>query len=78
MSGNGDAPAIPVMDETPEHGQHYGLSKREHFAGLAMQGLLGNQRVVEFGDMDSVGNVCRAAVKQADALLAELDKVNEN
>ena len=33
-----DDPAVPVMDEG-EYGQHYGLTKREHFAGLAPENI---------------------------------------
>jgi len=59
-----DEPAIPVMDDGG-YGQHYGLTKREYFAGLAMQGLLAN------GDYEGVES---AAVVKADALLKELEK----
>ena len=31
-------PAFPVMDETPAHGQHYGLTMRDWFAGMALAG----------------------------------------
>ena len=69
MNNNSDMPAMPVMDEAQEHGQHYGLTKREHFAGLAMQGIL--------SDSARAGNVsdyARDAVLYADALLAELER----
>ena len=48
-----------------------GLTKREYFAGLVMQGLLANpNRLKAF----TIGQVAEQAVTFADALLAELDK----
>ena len=32
---NANTPAMPVMNESEIHGQHYGLTKREHFAAMA-------------------------------------------
>ena len=62
---NADMPAAPIPrgvynDDTA------GLTKREHFAGLAMQGLLAH-----YGDSDIH---CLAAVEYADALLKALEK----
>lgn len=55
----------------PSHGSmgevvQTGLTKREYFAGLAMQGM-----VVKTGDERTIAF---AAVAYADALLAELEK----
>ena len=53
-----------------------GLSKREHFAGMAMQGIISNQPFLENmkdnikGDLD--GLVAIASVEMADALLKAL------
>ena len=54
----------------------YGLSKREHFAGLAMQNIINRYNPFESGDFDSSEYeiVAKNAVGVADALLAELDK----
>ena len=50
-----------------------GLTKREHFAAMAMQGLLANSNVIDLMDtMDST--VSEQAVDCADKLLKELDK----
>lgn len=49
--------------------KHKGLIKREHFAGLAMQGLL-----AFYGDGQEWDVTAREAVACADALLAELNK----
>ena len=78
---NKNQPAFPIM-ETKEaqcsldHKQFYGnvksiggLTKREYFAGLAMQGMLTRNYVDRFGDMKGVAE---AAVTAADALLAQL------
>jgi hypothetical protein len=53
-----------------------GLTKREHFAGLAMQGILASQYVSNFCKEDQVcpASVSKAAVNYAEALLRELDK----
>jgi hypothetical protein len=54
-----------------------GLSKREYFAGLAMQGLLSNSEFIKGGSFDFKGTVERVssiATNISDALLAELDK----
>jgi hypothetical protein len=82
---NSDMPAMPVSMETRQYEDsagcthveavefYEGLTKREHFAGLAMQGLC--------HAIDSQGTwahdsetVADAAVIYADALLAQLDK----
>ena len=52
---------------------HTGLTKREHFAGLAMQGLLNSG--FGSGGMDGwEQRLSRKAATIADALLKELDK----
>ena len=63
---NGNEQAFPASwgDAPPD----LGLTKREHFAALAMQGLCGNSALRE--DLDIVG----MSVRLADELLAELDK----
>ena len=71
---NGDMPAIPVMDEVEGHGQHYGLTKREHFAGLAMQAL---SNVPEASSNEV--RLAQWSVDLADALLEALEeKSNES
>jgi hypothetical protein len=49
-----------------------GMTKREVFAGQAMQGLLTNSFIQETG-MSMIG-VAMDAVEAADALIAELEK----
>ena len=53
----------------------YGLTKREHFAGLAMQGLLTDTKWLSGVHSDHVlSATAKQAASLADALLAELDK----
>ena len=51
-----------------------GLTKREYFAGLAMQGLLANQA---FHRLDSK-QVAELSIRRADELLKQLEKQNIN
>ena len=61
-----------------KHGEvkHEGLTKREHFAGLAMQGLLSSSKMGDSYLHDSaaewVREVTETSVEFADALLKEL------
>jgi len=59
-------------------GQHRysikGLIKREHFAGLAMQGLLANSQPHSWGKEQYVTMTAKQSVEFADALLKELAK----
>ena len=52
-----------------------GLSKREHYAGLAMQGLIAGSLK---GDTRSIDEVASLAVKFADAVLKELSYDRKN
>ena len=73
---NSDMPAMPSFKSGQEgkaanttfHAVG-GLTKREHFAGLAMQAMLGNSRM-EYYPIDLV----KEAIVHADALLSELEK----
>jgi hypothetical protein len=70
---NADMPAMPIgeqIDTCHLNAPCNGLTKREHFAGLAMQGLLSNSAL-----RLTNGEIIIRAVTRADALLAELDKV---
>ena len=67
---NGDQPAFPLLDP---NGNFWtaGLSKREYFAVMAMQGWIACQEPGFTGDED---NIAEKAVKHADALLKALEK----
>lgn len=70
---NGNSPAMPQEWEAYAEGiSQTGLTKREHFAGLAMQGLLASVRDVEFDYQSEHENLSMVAVASADALLEEL------
>jgi hypothetical protein len=82
---NGKQPIAPMpynnLDGTIQHDVYSGLTKREYFAGLAMQGLLtrvpnrhGNE--VDLGVLESK-RIASEAVYMADALLAELEAEQE-
>jgi len=74
-NSNGNGPAIPLDFEgckAWEEGYWYegwGLTKREYFAGLAMQGILSNHGVHS--------DIAKWAVEQADSLLKELELGHE-
>jgi hypothetical protein len=61
------------------NGHLLGLTKREYFAGLAMQGLLSNPELIKAGSFDFISKgtekrISQIATNISDALLAELDK----
>ena len=71
---NASMPAMPVTDEagmpfvgTPDDICTIGLTKREYFAGLALQGLCSDP------DMRDAETEAALAVRLADALLKELE-----
>ena len=65
---NADRPVTPIECEMiNDSGDYTGLTKREHFAGLAMQALI-NDSILEPLEVSVI------ALEYADALLAELDK----
>ena len=65
---HGSHQAFPCNDRTPNG--HYGLTKREWFAGMAMQGMAANP---EWGASD----IANYAVDQADTIIAKLNKAPE-
>lgn len=57
-------------------GDHYsGLTKREYFAGLAMQGVLSCMDDQRKGSLVNPKDIAMVSVGYAEALLAELEKV---
>jgi hypothetical protein len=81
---NGKQPIAPMpytnSDGTIQHDVYSGLTKREYFAGLAMQGLLtrvsnrhGNE--LDLGVLESK-RIASEAIYMADALLTELEAEN--
>lgn len=85
---NGNTPAMPNnldIDTFSEFSSDFdihdfemaraGLTKREHFAGLAMQARLQDITPNSWGEPEYYKQIAKQAVNHADALLAELDKV---
>lgn len=76
MKTNSESPAFPISDIGKFH---YGLTKREYFAAMAIQGLLSregwSERITNEQVLDSLkNNIATAAVEMADELLKQLDK----
>jgi hypothetical protein len=68
--------AEPVLDGQRIKGMNYtGISVREYFAVMALQGIISNDAPL-YGD-DIQANVASLAVGYADALLTELAKTPE-
>jgi len=76
---NGNDKAFPAGDQSMTQPSG-GLTIREHFAGLAMQGLLATGQFSEYnnGSLTSgsynKGDVHKLAVANADRLIAQLNK----
>ena len=70
MNDNANRSAYPVGADVTQcmFPTEIGLSKREMFAAMAMQGILSS------GSDAAAGNVARWAAEYADDLLAELEK----
>ena len=72
---NKDLPAFASVAISGDNGyQQDGLTKREYFAGLAMQGLLSiyDEKIVP-PNLDNVKYMAKLAVRAADFLLQELE-----
>lgn len=69
--GPGDGYGTCIMTVTG------GLTKRQYFAGLAMQGIVMSGLNCEMETRFSEESVAQAAVEYADALIIELEKPNE-
>jgi hypothetical protein len=73
---NGKQPSFPISCAQPE--VCYGLTKREYFAGLALQAAMANERIraeIQRGEWGEGGDTLLAgyAIHMADALLAQLE-----
>ena len=67
---NSDMPAMPFVEGDGPCSVATGLTKREHFAGLAMQGIL----ISDPQQSSSSRYIARQALEVADALLAALEQ----
>lgn len=80
---NSEEPALPTKEEFDSVVYNYmGLTKREYFAGLAMQGLLSNSawmKEFEGGEYIMPADVVsELSTRMADQLLKELEKPIKN
>lgn len=72
-------PAFPVELDQRDVRNPHGLTKREYFSALAMQGLLSNDGLLmfhakEFPDKKLKEIIAEQSVIAADALITELNK----
>jgi hypothetical protein len=65
LKEQGNLNAFPMRNPDPSQNDEWGLTKREYFAAMAMQGLISNP---------NTSFETRDAVIIADALIAELNK----
>ena len=72
MTTNANKPAYPLWSE--EGKVLSGLTRREAFAMAAMQGYIANSLAWD----KEMEDIARWSVKQADALIAALDKKKED
>ena len=70
---NGEQRIDSMLDPNGSFTQ-YGLTKREHFAGLIMQGLVENNFTPTGFQNGNENNLAELAVKCSDALLEALSK----
>ncbi len=70
-----DDSAFPIFDSDGEHFmKHGGLTKREYFAGLALQGILSSP-ALNLAEYDPSLNAC-LAIQAADILIHTLNEKN--
>jgi hypothetical protein len=67
----GNANAFPQAKEDLNVDSEYGLTKREYFAAMALQGFVAATRYDSDSDIEYFAQI---AVQAADALIAELNK----
>lgn len=76
---NLDLPAFPINDKDLRNISKFysddllGLTKREYFAGLAMQGILSSPLSLEEGKTRRPKTVAEISIEYADAILSELE-----
>lgn len=76
---NGNKPAYPISEEQTDRIDsnvkiYSGLTKREYFAAMAMQGILANEQLRYSLCRPGRSGIQIYALQQADALLQELDQ----
>lgn len=73
-NGNDPVTAHLTYDETTgaANGFLYGLSKREYFSAMAMAAMISSGNGFDAND-DSIRNISECSVRQADALIKQLN-----
>ena len=66
-------PNHPAFSEILHHGNHVGLTKREHFAVMAMNGMIG----AIWPSNDDAAEIAIRSTMMADALIEALNKEAE-
>ena len=67
----------PDSKDNPQFNYHqYGLTKREYFAAMAMQGIIAAHNIYETGIDNEVN--ARTAINAADALIEALNKTHNH
>lgn len=69
---NGNEPIQSIPDLNNHPSSWYGLTKREYFAAMALQGIIAAQRICETG-IDHEANA-EASAKAADSLINALNE----
>lgn len=69
-----NARAFPFESARDWNGASFGLTMRAYFAAKALQGLC----AADAYEMWAVESIASRAIRQADALIAELNKENSN
>lgn len=68
---NGEESAFPEISDIPQfNSRTYGLTKREYFAAMALQGLLANQNLTNIDD----ATIAMTCIDAADALINALNQ----
>lgn len=65
---------ITIEDNGNPSVTHLGLTKREYFSGLAMQGMMANQGLNSYEN----NTIAEWSIEMADELLAKLDKTKSD
>jgi len=71
MSKNSEHTAYPIFDKYGNAGYDKGLTKREYYAGIALQGILSNDRTITAPYNMEV--IVKESIRAADELLKQLD-----
>lgn len=65
-----------AYDKTPK--KHVGMTLRQHYAGLAMQGLMSNPEIMAEGnELGTTDIISKMAVQYSDALIAQLNQQDQ-